>query len=324
MPTPSQARIAEITRAGAERAEVTVEQVVREFKLIGFSDIRKVVSWRTRTEKGKDGEPVLMPRVTIVDADKISDEAAAAVAEVWQTVNGALRVKLRDKHAALVSIGKHSACSSTACSGASRGFELSLTYKQSRPIIKAILEVLRIKLTAFPPPPPFTAPPTWGVGFVSPNGTITSHVSDKPAFAFGSAMTAFGWLRGAPQNGFNFFAQYDSGANARSWSCGTNNAGSFNTMRVVLSGNGQFGTGQTKDYSGSAGQILLDSTWHSFAMRWNSGVLDLFVDGIKDPSPTKNTDDTFASLFDPVVDLTHFCALNSAADVPAPAPSSLL
>ncbi len=108
-----QARIAEIMRAGAERAEVTVEQVVRELKLLGFSDIRKVVSWRnelvTRTQKGEDGEPVmvLMPRVTIVDADKISDEAAAAVAEVWQTVNGALRVKLHDKHAALVSIGKH-------------------------------------------------------------------------------------------------------------------------------------------------------------------------------------------------------------------------
>ena len=108
-----QARIAEIMRAGAERAEVTVEEVVRELKLIGFSDIRKVVSWRnelvTRTEKGEDGEPVMvmMPRMTIVDADKISDEAAAAVAEVWQTVNGALRVKLHDKHAALVSIGKH-------------------------------------------------------------------------------------------------------------------------------------------------------------------------------------------------------------------------
>ena len=53
---------AEIMRAGAEHAEVTVEQVVRELKLIGFSDIRKVVSWRnelvTRTEKGEDGEPV--------------------------------------------------------------------------------------------------------------------------------------------------------------------------------------------------------------------------------------------------------------------------
>jgi phage terminase small subunit len=108
-----QARIAEIMRAGAERAEVTVEQVVRELKLIGFSDIRKVMSWRnelvTRTEKGEDGESVMvmMPRVTIVDADKISDEAAAAVAEVSQTVNGALRVKMHDKHAALVSLGKH-------------------------------------------------------------------------------------------------------------------------------------------------------------------------------------------------------------------------
>src|SRR5207248_10701101 len=80
----------------------------------GFSDIRKVLSWRnelvTRTEKGKDGEPVmvLMPRVTIVDADKISDEAAAAVAEVSQTVNGALRVKLHDKHAALASTPRRS------------------------------------------------------------------------------------------------------------------------------------------------------------------------------------------------------------------------
>jgi Terminase small subunit len=82
-----------------------------KWSVIGFSDIRKVVSWRnelvTRTEKSKDGEPVLMPRVTIVDTDKISDEAAAAVAEVWQTVNGALRVKMHDKHAALVSLGKH-------------------------------------------------------------------------------------------------------------------------------------------------------------------------------------------------------------------------
>jgi hypothetical protein len=37
-----QARIAEIMRAGAERAEVTVEQVVRELKLIGFSDTNPV------------------------------------------------------------------------------------------------------------------------------------------------------------------------------------------------------------------------------------------------------------------------------------------
>ena len=40
-----QARIAEIMRAGAERAEVTVEQVVRELKLIGFSDIGSGQGW---------------------------------------------------------------------------------------------------------------------------------------------------------------------------------------------------------------------------------------------------------------------------------------
>jgi site-specific recombinase XerD len=88
-------------------APIDAANPVRELKLLGFSDIRKVVSWRnelvTRTEKGKDGEPVmvLMPRVTIVDADKISDEAAAAIAEVSQNANGSLRIKMHDKHAAL-------------------------------------------------------------------------------------------------------------------------------------------------------------------------------------------------------------------------------
>src|ERR1700730_7918694 len=107
--------------ACGKRAEVTVEQVVRELKLLGFSDIRKVVSWRnelvTRTEKGKDGEPVMvmMPRVTIVDADKISDEAAAAVAEVSQTVNGALRVKFTTSTRRWSRSASTSACSSTAC-----------------------------------------------------------------------------------------------------------------------------------------------------------------------------------------------------------------
>ncbi len=105
-------------RAGAERAEVTVEEVVRELKLIGFSDIRNVVSWRNELverkqeaedDGGPEGDPVmvLIPRVTIVDADKITDAAAKAISEVSQTVNGALRVKLHDKHAALVSIGRY-------------------------------------------------------------------------------------------------------------------------------------------------------------------------------------------------------------------------
>jgi Terminase small subunit len=40
------ARIAEIMRAGAERAEITIEKVLRELAVLGFSDIGKVVRWR--------------------------------------------------------------------------------------------------------------------------------------------------------------------------------------------------------------------------------------------------------------------------------------
>jgi hypothetical protein len=41
-------------------------------------------------------------------------------------------------------------------SGASRGFDIPLTFRQSRPIFKTILKVLELKYSAFPPdPPPF-------------------------------------------------------------------------------------------------------------------------------------------------------------------------
>lgn len=54
---------------------------------------------------------------------------------------------------ALKNMAMIDAVSARDASGANRGFELSLTWKQSRPIIKAILDVLKLKLTAFPPPP---------------------------------------------------------------------------------------------------------------------------------------------------------------------------
>lgn len=55
--------------------------------------------------------------------------------------------------AALRNMAMIDAIAARDASGANRGFELSLTYKQSRPIIRAIMEVLNVKLTAFPPPP---------------------------------------------------------------------------------------------------------------------------------------------------------------------------
>ena len=110
------ARISEILRRGAERAEITVEQVLRELAKIGFSDIRKAVAWRNEmvarddeeAGKGEDGvvrvTRVLLPRLSIVPSEEMDP---AAIAQISQGPNGEVRVRLHDKHAALVSIGKH-------------------------------------------------------------------------------------------------------------------------------------------------------------------------------------------------------------------------
>jgi hypothetical protein len=65
------ARVAEIVRVGAERAEVTAEEVIRELKKLGFSCIGNVVDWHnetveTESEDGKGTKTVLVPRVTII------------------------------------------------------------------------------------------------------------------------------------------------------------------------------------------------------------------------------------------------------------------
>jgi phage terminase small subunit len=107
------ARIAEILAAGAERAEITVEQVLRELGKIGFSCIGKAVTWRNEMVRQKDEDEnalptmVLLPRVQIVPTEELDPATLDAIAEVSQNANGSLRIKMHDKHAALVSIGKH-------------------------------------------------------------------------------------------------------------------------------------------------------------------------------------------------------------------------
>ena len=98
---------------------ITVEQVLRELAKIGFSDIRKAVAWRNEmvaredeeAGKGEDGvvsvTRVLLPRVSIVPSEEMDPDIAAAIAQISQGPNGEVRVRLHDKHAALVSIGKH-------------------------------------------------------------------------------------------------------------------------------------------------------------------------------------------------------------------------
>src|SRR5262245_26398670 len=90
------ARVQEVGRA-AERAEVSLERVLRELKTIAFSNISKAVTWSC--EEGEDGQRV---KVLPVPSDKLDEDTAAAIAAVSQSSTGALRIKMHDKLAALV------------------------------------------------------------------------------------------------------------------------------------------------------------------------------------------------------------------------------
>jgi phage terminase small subunit len=81
----------------SKRTEITADRVLKEYAKLGFSDMRRFMRW------GSAG-------VTLVEHTELTDDEAAAVAEVSQTVTeagGSLKLKLHDKKGALDSIARH-------------------------------------------------------------------------------------------------------------------------------------------------------------------------------------------------------------------------
>ena len=95
------------------RTGITPEMVIAELAKLGFSDIRKLVNWRSDVvemdvdEENGDMTTRVTNQVAIVDSDKIDDATAAAILEVSQTKDGVLKVKMHDKVGPLVKIGQH-------------------------------------------------------------------------------------------------------------------------------------------------------------------------------------------------------------------------
>jgi len=78
------------------KLDITTDDVLEEFRRIGFSDMRKFVEW--------DGSDV-----TLKPSDQLTDDDAAAVAEVSKTETkdgGSIKFKLHDKVAALQHLGR--------------------------------------------------------------------------------------------------------------------------------------------------------------------------------------------------------------------------
>jgi phage terminase small subunit len=96
------ARVQEIVGRAAEGAEVSLKRILRELAAIAFSNITKAVTWSC--EEGEDGQRV---KVLPVPSDKLDEDTAAAISAVSQSSTGALRIKMHNKLAALVVLGKY-------------------------------------------------------------------------------------------------------------------------------------------------------------------------------------------------------------------------
>ncbi len=107
---------AAISAAQAELARkvgITVDRIITELARIGFSDIREVIQWRSspagpeESGEGGDSHDRATSVVELRNADDLAPDVAAAIAEISQGPTGGLRVKLHDKRAALVDLGRH-------------------------------------------------------------------------------------------------------------------------------------------------------------------------------------------------------------------------
>lgn len=90
------------------RTEITQDRVLQELAKLGFADIRKAVKWGDgiAIANPDSGEMEISNGIALISSDSIDDDTAASISEVSQTAQG-LKIKMHDKRAALVDIGRH-------------------------------------------------------------------------------------------------------------------------------------------------------------------------------------------------------------------------
>jgi len=113
----------------SERVQVDMDEVIREFLRVGLSDMRNVMVW------GPDG-------MTLLPSDQLSDDVAAAVSEVSQTITkdgGTIRLKLHSKMDALDKLARHL--------GLYAPDKVAMTDSEGRDIGRDPKEEFRLRLT---------------------------------------------------------------------------------------------------------------------------------------------------------------------------------
>lgn len=99
--------ISKAQKAREARTGITADRVIAELAKIGFADIRKAVRWGDGiVVRNEFGTPEVVNDVALIGSEQIDDDTAAAIAEICQTAQG-VKIKLHDKRAALIDIGRH-------------------------------------------------------------------------------------------------------------------------------------------------------------------------------------------------------------------------
>ncbi|WP_341649953.1 terminase small subunit [Thauera humireducens] len=95
-------------KAREMRTHITQDRVLQELAKIGFADIRKAVRWGEgiAVRDPESAAVEIANGVALVGSEEIDDATAAAVSEISQTAHG-IKIKMHDKRAALVDIGRH-------------------------------------------------------------------------------------------------------------------------------------------------------------------------------------------------------------------------
>lgn len=108
-----QARIQKLKADRAERVDIKADRVVQELARLGFSDIRQCFEW---DEKG---------RGRFIPSADLDDDVAAAIAAVeCDPGTGKLKLKMWDKNAALLQLGRHLAMFTDNTNATTRNYVL--------------------------------------------------------------------------------------------------------------------------------------------------------------------------------------------------------
>jgi phage terminase small subunit len=110
-------RIGELQKTGEEEAASSVSRTIQEMARIAYSDIRNAVNWsgavvKEETKTTEDGDVTEYTlraenQVVVVDSKRLDAATAAAIQEVSQTKDGAIRVKMHAKMPALNALLEH-------------------------------------------------------------------------------------------------------------------------------------------------------------------------------------------------------------------------